>query len=412
MLKPTFLALVLGFLFLQEVPAQTLSLDYYLEQGLKNSPLLKDYTNQVQSGRNDSLLVLCGYKPQVGITSQVLAAPASDHFGYDEAITNGGNYSALIGVKQSLINKNVRSAQLQSIELIQQSLNVNRKITETDLKKNITFQYITSYADYSQLQFIRKVIEMLTEQKKLMKYLVESGIYQQTDLMNLAVTIKAQEISRKLMIMQFKNDLALLNLFCGIVDTTTVELSKPEIRLINRFDISSSPVMLQSRIDSLKNSNSRTLVDLSYRPKLDAFADAGFLAIKPLNIPNNFGTSFGLNFSLPIYDGKQRFQQYKKLDIAENSRIIYRDFYTRQYRQQYNQLTEQLHLADELISDIKNQLSQQEELIDLYKTEIEKGLVRITDFMVIINNYSATQNSLSIAEMNRLQLINQLNHLK
>ena len=97
MFKSTFLALVLGFILFQEVPAQTHSLDYYLGQGLKNSPLLKDYANQVQSGRIDSLLVLGGYKPQVGITSQVLIAPVGNHFGYDEAITNGARTADIGG---------------------------------------------------------------------------------------------------------------------------------------------------------------------------------------------------------------------------------------------------------------------------------------------------------------------------
>lgn len=73
---------------------------------------------------------------------------------------------------------------------------------------------------------------------------------------------------------------------------------------------------------------------------------------------------------------------------------------------------QQVQLTDELIRDINQQLSQQKQLIDLYKVEIEKGLVRFTDFLAAINNYANTQNSLTIAEMNRLQLINQLNFLK
>ena len=39
-------------------------------------------------------------------------------------------------------------------------------------------------------------------------------------------------------------------------------------------------------------------------------------------------------------------------------------------------------------------------------------MVRITDFLAVINNYADTQNSLTIAEMTRMQLINQLNYLK
>ena len=412
MRKSTSLALFLIILFSAKVSAQTLSLDYYLGQGLKNSPILRDYKNQLNSGKLDSLLVLSGYKPQVGVTSQAMVSPFAGNFGYDEVITNGGNYTATIGVRQPLFNKNIRSAQLQSIQLLQQSLSVNKVITETDLKKSITAQYIAAYIDYNLLEFNQKVVGILSEQQKVVKYMVENGIYQQTDYMNLNISVKAQEIVQKQTYIQYKNDIALLNLLSGIVDTSFVVLAKPENLTIKPADFNSLPMVLQSRIDSLKNSNSRTLIDLNYRPKLEAFADAGFMSVKPENIPHNFGTGFGLNFSIPIYDGKQRIQQYKKIDIAENSRSLYRDYYTSQYRQQYMQLQEQIRLTSDLAAEMNGQLEQQKQLIDMYKIEIEHGLVRFTDYLMVVNNYINMQHNLAATEMNRLQLINQLNYLK
>jgi outer membrane protein TolC len=412
MLKSVSLAFILVVVFNVKASAQTLSLDYYLDKGLKASPFLKDYNNQISSGQLDSLLVLSGFKPQVGITSQIMAAPFSSNFGYDEAITNGGNYVATVGVKQTLFNKNIRAAQLQSLELLKQSLDVNKVITETDVKKSITAQYIAAFIDYSLLQFNQKVVGILTEQQKLVKYMVDNGIYQQTDFMNLAISTKAQEIAQKQTFIQYKNDLALLNLLSGIEDTSFVTLAKPEIQINRIINFNSLPTVVQSRIDSLKNSNARTMIDLNYRPKLDAFADAGFMAVKPVNIPYNFGASFGLNFSMPIYDGKQRIQEYKKIDIAENSRTLYREYYTFQFRQQYNQLQEQIRLTNDLVLDMQSQLDQQKQLIEVYKVEIEHGLVRFTDYLLVVNNFINMQNNLSAAEMNRMQLINQLNYLK
>ena len=409
----SFLVLILALLVTAFSYSQNRTLDFYISSGLNHSPLLKDYENQLHSGSIDSLIALCAFKPQVNVTSQVLYAPAGNNFGYDEAITNGGNYAATIGVRQSLFNAKIKSAQSENINLLKQTLEVNKKITQTDLKKSITLQYITAFADYSQIQFTRKTIEILNGQQKVVKQLVEAGIYQMTDLLNLSVTIKAQEITGKQVFIQYKNDIALLNLLSGIIDTTTVELTKPDLKLPALPDIQQLPVMLQSKIDSLKNSNYKILVDLNYRPKLEAFADAGFMAINPINIPQNFGTSFGLNFSIPVYDGKQRELEYKKIEINEKSRTLYRDYYSSQYWQQYRQLSEQLRLNDELINDINLQLIQQKELIDLYKTiALENSLIRITDYLAVINNYTNTQNSLTIAEMTRLQLINQLNFLK
>jgi len=39
-------------------------------------------------------------------------------------------------------------------------------------------------------------------------------------------------------------------------------------------------------------------------------------------------------------------------------------------------------------------------------------MIRMTDYLSVINNYTNTQNSLTFAEMTRLQLINQLNFLR
>jgi len=388
------------------------SLDSYLKKGLENSPLLKDYSNQILSGKLDSLLIQATYKPQIHQVSQAMYAPASKNIGYDEAITNGGNYSALINLVQPLFNKKIKDNQFRDISLSNKTIEVNSKITETELKQGITSQFLTAYSDYSLIQFNKSTLNLLKDEQALLKSLADQGIYAQTDLMNLSLSVTAQKIAIRQAFIQYKNSLAVLNFICGINDTSTIILNKPEISLQNSFNINSSPAMMKFKIDSLKNVNSKLLIDLNYRPKLSAFADAGFMAIRPENIPYNFGTSFGINFTMPIYDGKQRKLQYNKTSLAENSRLDYKAFYSTQYQQQINQLTNQLKLTDELISGIRSQLTEQEKLIALYKIEIEKGLVRFLDFLNTVNNYTQTKNSLTVSEMNRLQIINQMNYLK
>ena len=388
------------------------SVDYYIQKGLENSPLLKEFSNQLLSGKLDSLLIQANYQPQVNQVSQAMYAPASTNFGYDEAITNGANYSAVVNVVQPLFNKKIRNNQFQNIALLNQTIEADAKITVADLRQGITSQYLTAYADYTSIEFNQSTLNLLKDEQALLKSLTDQGIYLQTDLMNLAISVTAQKITIRQAFIQYKNSLAVLNFICGINDTSTVILNKPDVRIHNSFNINNSPAMMKFKIDSLKNVNSNLLIDINYRPKLSAFADAGFMAVLPQNIPHNFGTSFGLNFTLPVYDGKQRKLQYGKTLLAENSRLDYKAFYSSQYKQQINQLTEQLKLTDELILGIRDQLSEQEKLIALYKIEIEKGLVRFLDFLNTVNNYTQTKNSLTVSEMNRLQIINQMNYLK
>jgi outer membrane protein TolC len=242
--------------------------------------------------------------------------------------------------------------------------------------------------------------------------LVDKGIYLQTDYMNLAVTITAQEITSKRNFIQYKNDLATLNFTCGIADTTTVSLADPQINQQFNFDINNSLQMSQFKIDSLRQNNAKMLVDLLYKPKLSAFADAGINAINPRNIPYNLGASVGLNFSMPIYDWHIKKLQYDKIALSRSTTGNYKAFYINQYQQQFNQLSEQIRLTAELEEEVKKQIIQQENLMELYRFEIEKGLVRFIDFLTIFNNYTATRYSLSHTRIIHMQLINQLNYLK
>jgi outer membrane protein TolC len=410
MLRKNFILLLLFLVSGICVNAQ--SLDFYIQKGLENSPLLKDFKNQLLSGKLDSLLTHASYKPQVNQVSTAMYAPVAKKFGYDEAITNGANYSAVLNVVQPLFNQKIKANQFRDISLSNQTIEADSRITTTDLKQGITSQFLSAYADYAQIQFNQTTLNLLKNEQVLLKSLADQGIYAQTDLMNLSISLTTQKIAIRQAFIQYRNSLAVLNFICGISDTSTVILTKPELTIRNQFNINNSPAMLKFKIDSLKNVNSKQLIDQNYRPQLSAFADAGFMAVLPQNIPHNFGTSFGLNFTMPIYDGKQRKLQYEKISLAENSRLDYQTFYTSQYKQQINQLTEQLKLTDELILSIRSQLTEQEKLIALYKLEIEKGLVRFPDFLNTVNNYTQTKNSLTVSEMNRLQIINQLNYLK
>ena len=387
-------------------------LDFYISTALKNSPLLKDYNNQLLSAGFDSLLVKAAYKPQLSQNTQVMYPITGRNFGYDENITNGGNYSALVSVIQPLLNKKFIKGQIESVSLSSRTVQVNTRISEIDLKKSVTGQYLTAYTNYSQLQSTKSVSKLLKDEQNVLKQMIDKGVYLVTDYMNLNVSIKAQEIAIKQAFIQYKNDLNLLNFLCGIADSSTVVLENPGITLTNSFNVNNSPLMEQFKIDSLKNINSKYLVDLNYMPKLHAFADGGFNATLPKNIPYNFGSSFGLNLTMVILDGKQRKLQYNKISLAENTRAYYRNYYTTQYKQQFLQLEEQLKLTNELISTYKSQLADQEKLIGLYKIEIERGLVRFMDFVTIVTNYTTTKSNFSMAEINRLQIINQMNYLK
>src|SRR5665647_1070839 len=213
MMKNILSTLILVIFIFKIINAQ--SLEIYLNTALKNSPLLHDNNNQLLAGRLDSLLISAAFKPQVNQVSQAMYAPAGSGWGYDEAITNGGNYSAVVNVTQSLFNKKHINGQLQSIDLLNQTLKNNAKITVLDLKKSITAQYLTAYTDFMQHQFNQSVLTRLTDEQKTVKVLVDKGVYLMTDYLNLQVLTTSQKIAISQSFIQLKNDVAVLNFICA-----------------------------------------------------------------------------------------------------------------------------------------------------------------------------------------------------
>ena len=167
---------------------------------------------------------------------------------------------------------------------------------------------------------------------------------------------------------------------------------------------------MQLKIDSLKITNQKNLVDANYRPRLSWFADAGFLGSNPALLYKNFGTSFGLNFSMPLYDGKQENIQYQKLSISESSRTNYQQYFKNQYNQHIVQINMQLVENEQLTAQIQKQIASSEMLITMSKQLLNKGELSVTDFIVTIKNYIDIKNQLNQTQLTKLQLMNELNY--
>jgi outer membrane protein TolC len=389
--------------------AQTYTLDHYLEAAQNNSPLLKDLKNQISSAKLDSMRLRAGLKPQVTGSSAGAFAPVVNGFGYAGAITNVQTLNALVGVNQQIIGRNYRNSQLAVISLQQDSLVNASQLSVQDLKKAVIGQYITAYGDLQQLKFSQEVIDLLVKEDTVFKKLTRSNVYKQADYLAFLVTLKQQQIQLLQARIQYKTDFATLNYLAGITDTSAVELSEPKITRAVLPYAENSIFFRKFKLDSLRLANSNALIDYSYKPKANIFADGGYNTdfVQPAK---NFGTSFGFNITMPIYDGGQRKLLHKKVQLQEETRQYYKYFYNRQYRQQIDQLNQQIDETEKLFSQINEQIKYSETLIKVDTHLLQTGDLKISDLILAINNYLTIKNLLTQTTINRLQLINQLNY--
>jgi outer membrane protein TolC len=408
--KKSLLTCSLLFLTLIVLP-QKRSLEYYIEAGIKNSPLLADLKNQLASSTVDSLIVRAERKPQIEGRSQALYSPYYHNFGYDEVVTDGGNYQAVAAVTQNIFNRKDLENRLQALEIQKQSVGNNVRLSIADLKKTITDQYITSYSDLYDLQFNRSFLQLMNHENELVKQFVISGIASQSDYLALQVETQGQQVLVDQLKTQYYRDLSLMNQLCGLEDTAAYELQEPQIDISGSSEAALSPFFRQFIIDSMKIVNERIALNVKYRPRVNWFADAGALSSRPDNIYRHFGYSVGASLSVPIYDGQQKNLELRKLSISTNTISSYRSTYRKKYDQMLLQLNDELKGTEGIKAQIRKQLETADQLVSSLKAQLEAGQVKMTDYVNAIKNYRNINRNLNLVNIRMFQIRNEISYL-
>jgi outer membrane protein TolC len=405
--------IILSFLSILQLSsiAQVSTLDFFINQGLIHSPLLKDINNQVSSTSTDSMLVKAGQKPHVSYQGLLYYAPVIYGIGYSDVITNISNITSVVYVSQRIFNQKNIEAQYSKFGIQNQSLRISSKITENDLRKAIALKYLTACSVMNDITFNQDLLTSSKDEELILKQLVEKGLYKQVDYFSFMIELKAQELLLNDFQIQFQKEVSELHILCGLPDTTSEQLSLPEIKLNSPVNATNSPLYTRFLIDSLKIQNEKLLVDRNYKPSINWFSDAGLLNNLPRDISKNFGFSMGLSLSAPIYDGQQRKLNYDKLKIAENTRTNYAIYFKQQFSQQLNQLYLELKKTQEIIPQVNQQLVFAESVIRQEKYLINTGNISITDYVTSLKNYISIRRNLNQYQVKILQIITEINYL-
>jgi outer membrane protein TolC len=390
---------------------QSRTLDFYLDAGIQNSPLLKDYYNQVSLAISDSLLIRASKLPQVEARSQLLYSPVYRNFGYDEVITDGGNYQGVIGITQNILNRRDLRTKLQSVNIQRKTADNSSKVSLTELKRIITEQYLAAFSDFNELNFNKSFLELANKECEIVRQFVSQGLCKHTDYLILQIETQTQEILVNQLTNQFEKDLRKLNQLCGLNDSGLFDLNLPELTVTGLPDVKRSPLFIQYKIDSLRIENEKAAIDARYLLKMNWFADAGFLTSTPLNFYNHFGYSAGLSLSIPVYDGHQKNLEKQKLLLAENTRGAYEKNFRNQYNQQIQQLNDELKSLRNMTFQLEKQFSTSEQLLNALRGQLETGIIQMTEYINAVKNLRYINKNLSDNHIRIQLVINELNYL-
>ena len=402
-----------------DVVASPRSLPDFLAVARQQSPLLRDLRNQVAQNRLDSLRRAAQNGPQVSGVGAAVYYPALANrngesvFGYDQAITNGGNYAAVGQVSKPILNRFQLQTDYQLLANQGLTLRNNGSLSALDLRRSITDQFLTAYAAQLQLNFSRELLRDLRQQDQQLHKLVEAGIFRQTQYLSFYLSVRTQEVTVDQNRLAYRRELGTLRALAGVADTALVPLTPPAPPTHRPLAGLRAPAQRQYTLDSLRLLLQRRAVDAYYRPSVSLVADAGLqsASYRPLALGHSFGISGGVLLSVPIFDGHQRQLQYQRLELDEQSRRGYREFLTVQRRQQYQQLEGQIRAADALLARIREQLRIAEALVGATRQQLATGEVLILDYLNVLTSYRTLQFSLTQAETDRLRSLYALDYL-
>jgi outer membrane protein TolC len=405
--------------------AQT-SLPQFIEAAKTNSPLINENKNLIIANQAEAERIRAIYnKAQVGLSANYLFAPiyttdngkdrvvlnsdgADHYYGYDLGATNGGAYQGLLTITQPLFNSK-RTELLADQALVSARMNQNNiRLTGHELEKTVTDQYILCLLDKRQADHQQEILQLLDQQRFIVKKLVNSSLLKSSDL-----TLLNIEYENNLGILttykaDYHRDLMDLKILSGVKDSATVVLDSVSLSL--KVNNSSSDYIEKYRLDSLNLVASQEAFETKYKPQLNVFANTGLNAVYLSTIGNRFGLSAGLSLTWSLLDGQQKQITRRKTNALLQSVSFYKDNFQNQNNVRKAKILTELQSYDSRMQHAQKQLTEYQSLINGYRKQIIQAQLSVIDFINVLKNRSAVQREYFLLESNRLLLINAYNY--
>lgn len=288
-----FFAFSLIWICLYGQEVQERSLHYYIEAAKENSPLIKDYRNQLAMQQAElqrlkamyvhSHLELNGDYLFVPVISKVggqttfewNAQDGTDYYGYDLGESSGHLHAGIAWTQPLLGGASYRVARQQAE--IDEEITRNRiRMEEHGLERSVTEQYLLCLLDKIQIGFADSVAALLDRQIGVVRKLVSNGMSKQSDLRLLQIERQSNAEVRTAYSHSYHTHLMDLNLLCGIDDDHDVVLA--DMFLNNALPQPAgdrSHFAEQFRLDSLSAATSLRTFNLQYNPRLDLLVNGG-----------------------------------------------------------------------------------------------------------------------------------------
>jgi len=347
----------------------TLTVDKAIEIARRHNLQLRIAENGLQSAKLSQEELSKTKLPQFEFEGTAIYAPSSNHFGYDPAITNGGQFSGQIVARQSVYDGGLRGIRADQFGIDIDLKTKEYRMAERDLRYSVKQLFIEVLRSGEEMRLESESIAQLSDYFEKVKQLTGGGNASYTDVLKTKVQLSNVQIAyEKSLESQSLAKYELAELLGGVVDTGFVAVGS-----LSDYNGAAVDSMLGAASDSLTNleltaaalsiRHSQLDVELTQQelaPTVSLVGDAGLLtSIDNLQLPYDqraglLGYSVGIVFEIPFFNWGAtdlRVQEKEKAvsDLHFQSELLRRSLISeaKQIRLQMIKLRERVHSLQE-----------------------------------------------------------------
>jgi outer membrane protein len=314
------------------------TLDRCLTLARTQSPRMKSAQNAIRSAELSHAELSTTKLPQIKIGASSIYAPSSGSFGYDPAISNGGQVSGQVIVQQSLYDGGIRGLKSDQLSLDIDRLAKEKRMTERDLVFSVKQAFVETLRSEKEIVLEKESVSQLSDYLDIVRRLSKVGNASYTDVLKTELQLSNAQLSYQKATEEFAvAKYSLAELIGTLLDTafsitgslndttqTEVDLSQDHANPDSVSNLNLSAASLSMR---------RSLLDIELArhenyPTVLFVGDAGLLTSGDnLRLPRDeragmFGFSLGVALEIPLvnWGATDLRVQQKQLD-ADNLRL-------------------------------------------------------------------------------------------
>jgi outer membrane protein len=324
--------------------------------------------------------------PQFKVSSEISYAPNSGTFGYDPAITDGGQVGARVSVEQSLYDGGVRSLKSGQLSTEHGALTKEKEVGVRDLKFTVEQFFIAGLQSQSAIELQQESARQLKDYLELVERLSKGGAASYTDVLKTQMQLQSAERSiQKAHELLASVKYALAELMGGAIDTSfTLDGSLGTLLQDGRaegiaLDMALNLDIALAELNVHKSTFETELAKSERLPVIAAVADAGVLTSFDnlrLSSPDRagvYGYMVGVTLEVPLFTWGATDLRIQQHELATKALTLQLEGVKRSVTTEYRKTQLQLSKSDERLRSIRMSLKAAEENFALTKAKYASG---------------------------------------